>query len=296
MLTKKISRRHIIFACKLMISTIILISCSAHESSYSDNDWDELSAGIVVEHEIKGMDISADILSIFIEPSPDERTHIQLNSSAVEQMKEYFKVDIEINETVRIAVKGKKNITGKDVLELIANWDAELHIQLPDHHYKKMALSSNVGNIEVSKAHADELTVTNDVGQIILWSTESKKTDVKNAVGAVKVHNLTGQATIKNSTGLIDIHMRELNHSLQIDNALGAVNVDLLQLPENMKVDLATEIGAVETNLPLTFERNTRRAVKGHIGSGAPNLKVRTELGKITVNHLQEETDEEKND
>lgn len=272
----------------LLCSIVILTSCSNDKdnSPQSEIDWEWIEKGIVLDEEINAIEISSDVFSMTLEPSPDEHAHVSFHSSAMKEVEQYFSIKYALeNGHLHIAVKAIKNMTGTDVLEFIRGWDAMFHIQLPVHRLDAITLSSNIGNINLQHIQVDELTVTNDVGKIELSYTDSNHAQLKNTVGTVTLDHIKGPAHVKNSTGVVNVHSEHMMDDLDIETALGAVHITMANHPEQIALDLVTEIGSIDTNLDLSFKRNTKRSVIGEAGSDGPTVKVRTEIGKISVQH-----------
>lgn len=281
-------KKNTIWGMVLLCSLIILASCSADNENppQSNIDWEYIEKGIVLDQDINTINISSDVFSIAFEPSPDEHAHVTFNSNAMKEVEEYFAIKyIQEDDHLEIAVKAVKNMIGSDVLDLIRAWNAAFLIQLPEHRYDTITLSSNIGNISLQHTQVDELAATNDVGEIYLSNTHSNTTQLENAVGTVKLENISGQTHVKNSTGTVSVQLDDISDDLDIETALGAVNISLSKHPEQIGVDLITEIGSVDTNLDLSFSKNTRRSVVGQTSSEGPTIKVRTAVGKISVQH-----------
>lgn len=281
-------RKTTIWSCLFICTIIILASCSTENESppQSNIDWEYIEKGIVLEDEISTVNISSDVFSIAIEPSPDEHTYVSFHTNAMKEVKEHFAIRYtQEGDQLSIAVKATKSMTGTDVLDIIKGWDTAFQLQLPERRYDTIALSSNIGNIALEHTQVDELTVTNDVGEIALVHTDSVDAQLKNSVGAVKLQHVKGPIHVKNSTGIVNVEVEHIADDLDIETALGEVSITLSNHPESIALDLVTEIGSVESNLDLSFTRNTRRSVIGQIGSDGPTVKVRTAIGKISVQH-----------
>lgn len=253
----------------------------------SSAEWDRIFQGIELDSLPQHIKVATDVISVRIEPSPDEKTRIQLNSTDEAKFKENFHFNLnEASDRLEVQVEGVKNMK-LNVLNIGNTLKAELHIQLPENEYKSMDIKSNVGKIQYSEMNVEQLTVTNDVGAIFIEGSETNQAKIHNSVGAIQIHHLSGDLKISNHTGAVQLNMPRMDNDIEIKSDVGSVTVTFDNKLENLKLDLATEIGSIKTNLGLQNEKASNKAWIGQVGSGKPQLKIRTEIGKIEVNESE---------
>jgi DUF4097 and DUF4098 domain-containing protein YvlB len=111
-----------------------------------------------------------------------------------------------------------------------------------------------------------------------------KTLDIKNSAGKTVGKNLTGEATIKNSAGSIDVSFKEVTGGIDNDCSAGSVN---LTIPRNTNADVSlhSSAGSVKTNLPVTISgSNSHSKINGKLGSGGPMISADSSAGSVELN------------
>jgi hypothetical protein len=138
-------------------------------------------------------------------------------------------------------------------------------VVVPTH--TTLEITSNAGSISVSGVDG-QLQLSTDAGTI----------------DANGVH-LRGPSRLKTNAGTINFHGSldpEGDYTLSTD--LGTVDATL-PADASFFLDARTDLGTISGNLPLTKSANNR--LTGQVGNGPyPNLKLKTNLGTVTVNRL----------
>lgn len=252
----------------------------------SKENWQALYQGMHFSEDLKKINISTDVISVRIEPSLDDQVHLGIESNLglkdlqKDQNLKLHQTHDELSITIKSA---KKKIN-------IFNWNktrkVELYLQLPPAEYEEILLATSVGTISHTQVHAKFLELTNDVGEIHIKNSDTQQVTVKNSVGAIKMSNVTGRADVKNSTGLVEIHFNRVEDDVQVTNDIGSVRVTMDEEPENIQLDLSTDLGSIDTNLSVESSNDQRKTVQGYKGTNGPKIKAKTDIGKIEVNHI----------
>lgn len=277
-----------ILICLMLATCLIITACASTTDAKGKKvaeGWQYVDEGIRLESKFTNISVSTDVISIRIEPSLDDSTHIHLNSSDLKNIKQNFNFEIkETNDQLKIAIGGKKTIR-KDLLGVIKMPGTELNIQLPANEYAKINVSSDVGRIEYTGIDTMQLEVDNEVGQIVIRDSNTEQVKITNSVGSVNMYKVNGKMDIKNSTGSVQVHMQNVQRDINVKADVGAVTIVMEQQPEHIKLNLSTDLGSVKTNLDVDYDKKTKSTVKGHKGANGPEIKVSTDIGKIEVTY-----------
>lgn len=137
-------------------------------------------------------------------------------------------------------------------------------------------------NITVPKETALQLAV--DVGEINITNiTRSIKADTD--VGAVSCTEIIGDLDIETDVGEVKaIYSRAAagNCNVKINTDIG--EIDFTPPPGlSAKIDISTNIGAIETNLPLEIKGMLGKKTTGTIGNGQGAISLKSNIGLIKI-------------
>lgn len=257
-------------------------------SKQSNDQWKSVYQGMNVSQSLSQIRVSTDVMSVRVEPSLDASAHIQIDTNlTLKDLQKMFVMQVkQTGDVLDIQIKGQKK--NYNILDWNKSRKAELLLQLPPEEYDSIKLSANIGAIQHTQVHAKQLEITNDIGEINVRNVNTQKLNVKGSIGAIHLTNVTGEANIKNSTGLVQLQMPAIQDSVQINTDIGAVKVIIDEHPEQLAVNLSTELGSIDTNLDMDYTVQTRKEIQGTIGKAKqPALKVKTEIGKVELNTMQ---------
>lgn len=259
------SKKSHLFYTTLLSLSLIMVGCSEKTENNKSN-WKDIYEGQQLEAEFNTINVKTDVFSIYVDESPDQEIHMEIKNADLNDLEKNFNIAItQSSDKLDIEIKGKHKVN-LDALNLNKLFGTDLHLKLPTQDYKEISLKSDVGTISYSKIATDELEVTNSVGQIIMQDIEAGKTKIKNEVGPIK------------------INANQMNNDIDVATELGNIEILLNEAPQNMKLNLSTELGRVDSNLDIVNESKSSRKITGEKGSNGSELKVRSSIGNISVN------------
>lgn len=137
-------------------------------------------------------------------------------------------------------------------------------------------------NITVPKQTA--LQLATDVGEIKIENiTKSIKTETD--VGAVYCKEITGDVDIETDVGEVNVIYSKIASGVcnaTIETDVG--KIDFTAPPDfSAKLDLSTNIGGIETNLPLDIKGTLGKKTSGVIGKGEGEVTLKTDIGSIKI-------------
>ena len=116
-------------------------------------------------------------------------------------------------------------------------------------------------------------------------------TDVKSDLGNIEISNLQGQ--IKAATDLGSIKAVNTTGEIELFTKMGKIE---FIAPKNLsaKLQAQTKMGEIESELPLEIDRSDmfKRTAEGTIGTGQANIKMSTDMGKISLKWQPSSQDE----
>jgi len=286
------SKKKTLFIGTLVLAASLIASGCASETTAGGNQAkggpQDIYEGFQLDAKFRKVNVSTDVISVRIEPSSDTAAHFQLKSDAPDEIDKRFDVSVQAtDDRLDVKLKGKNNFKLADIMSWNEPFKAELLIQLPQRDYDKIKLDSDVGKIDYSRINADQLEADNDVGEISVADAQTKQLKINNSVGVVKVSQVTGAMDVKNSTGSIQVKVKDVQDNIHAKTNIGAVTIDIEQEPVNVKLDLSTDLGSMKHNLDVEYDTKTRGKIVAHKGSNGPEIKVGTDIGEIDVRILK---------
>lgn len=158
----------------------------------------------------------------------------------------------------------------------------KLHIKVeqPDNKSKQ---SINI-DFDITMPKETALQLSTDVGEIKIANT-TKSIKAETDVGAVSCKEISGDIDIKTDVGEVTV--------LYSKTAPGACNaniktdvgkIDFTAPPDlSAQVSFSTNIGSIETDLPLTINGMLGKNSSGTIGKGEGEVILKTDIGSIKI-------------
>lgn len=249
----------------VVTASLILSGCSS-ASNTAKQHWKTVYEGQQLEGDFDTVHVKTDVFSIYVHESPDENIHIKVNSPDLEELEKNFNIDVkQTKQQLDITIQGKQKVNLK-LLDANKLFGSELHLQLPAQDYDKIALKSEVGTINYNQIFAEKLEITNNVGKIMVQDIHAGKTVIKNSVGS------------------INMNVSSISGDIEAETELGTFDMTVAEEPEQLALDLSTELGRVDTNLDIHYDSKSKNKAVGQKGADGPKLKVRSSIGNIKVN------------
>ncbi len=155
-----------------------------------------------------------------------------------------------------------------------------IKVEQPSNKSKQ---SINIGfDITVPKETA--LNLATDVGEINITNI-TNPIKAETDVGAVSCKEITGDIDINTDVG--EVKVLYSNAAPAVCNASIETDIGTIDFtaPPNLsaKVDFSTNIGAIETDLPLEIKGMLGKKSNGTIGKGEGQITLKTNIGSIEV-------------
>ncbi|WP_407272473.1 DUF4097 family beta strand repeat-containing protein [Radiobacillus sp. PE A8.2] len=270
----------------LIIGIIGMITFGDNVFSFSARDKSSLDEEKQVSAEnVDDIVISVGVAEVSIEPSDDENIHVHLHGDISEKMRERltFKVE-ENNDSLEITVNAKEffNFSFSSLFSF-NNGGLNLDVQLPEKLYTELNVSTDVGDISIDGISTEQFIASLDVGDLAVDDMTSKQTEIESNVGDVNIKDGVGAFDIETDTGEIGLAILEFREDISIQSDVGDVFVSLENEPENIVLDLQSDIGDIKVENLQGKNNSIGGDVYMEIGTGGPTLEVRTDVGEITV-------------
>jgi hypothetical protein len=106
--------------------------------------------------------------------------------------------------------------------------------------------------------------------------------DISTEVGSIEIKDITGEISAQTNTGSV----KAVNIAGEIQLVTKVGNIDFTA-PNDLsaKIQANTKVGSIDSEFPLDVAKTsiTASTAKGTIGSGEKNIKLITEVGKISI-------------
>lgn len=162
-----------------------------------------------------------------------------------------------------------------------------------------MAVRTTSGDVELSD-HRGPLVVETTSGEVSAdgelvdprVTTVSGDVELAGTMGEVEARSISGELSvseadaarlrIESTSGDVEFAGALARGDSEISNISGDVRVRLDE-PENLRLDLRTTSGDLESDLPLRDVASERRSLRGTLGAGDATLTVNTTSGDVDV-------------
>lgn len=140
-------------------------------------------------------------------------------------------------------------------------------------------VDTTVGEVTLLGTRGDTV-VRAEVGRVTADGVDGYL-DVRAAVGEVRIADTTGIDAVRTELGDVRGDLLGIRGDTEIRTDLGSVS---LGVADDVDFELAASAsGGVDSDLPLTGVRAGDRRLRGRHGDGGPRLRVRSELGEVTL-------------
>lgn len=236
---------------------------------------------------ITNLDIKVDVGKVRIKESNGDKIDIHFHGK-IENAKKVFDVKNESGTLNVTALIGKNETFNIPFVNIGFDYNKEyptLDIHVPKKTFEKIAMKADVGEFHLGDVDVKELNAANEVGQIVVEKFNGNLAKLSSSVGMVKVKSAVGEMDVRTETGMIDVTMEKITENLNVTSEIGEVKVALKEVPTDLKLDLESEVGRAKVKGLKGFENLSGGNIKSSIGEDGPTLKVRTEVGSISVRH-----------
>ncbi|GAA5415922.1 hypothetical protein Pryu01_00954 [Paraliobacillus ryukyuensis] len=270
-------------ACIIGIIGIVFF----REDLFAIGDYEKITENKTFDaSNIEALDVAVNVADTTIEQSADSSIHVHLVGKVSERTQKQMKYEVyEEAGTVIIQL----NQTGAQwfnfsILPSLSFNKLDLVIQLPDKMFKKLMLSSDVAELNILYGDFQSVNITSDVGDIQIENTKTSQVTIEADDGDIDIENGLGSWEITSDVGDTDISLDTWNNDVLIYTNVGEIDVELPVLPNQFKMDLASDVGEVETTgIPQSREASDDDNVYLEIGADGPLLQLKSDVGDVGV-------------
>ncbi|PWA10666.1 hypothetical protein DCC39_10885 [Pueribacillus theae] len=237
---------------------------------------------------ITNLDIKVDVGKVRIKESKGDKIDVHFHGKTAKHAKKKFDVKSESGTLNVTALIGKNETFNIPYLNIGFDYNKDyptLDIHVPKKTFEKIAIKADVGEIHLGDIDVKALNAANEVGQIVVEKFNGDSARLSSSVGMVKVKSAVGKIDVRTETGTIEVTMEKMTENLNATSEVGEVKVMLKEVPTDLKLDLASEVGRAKVKGLTGFDNLSGGNIKSSIGENGPTLKVRTEVGAISVRH-----------
>ncbi|OEH92667.1 DUF4097 family beta strand repeat-containing protein [Bacillus solimangrovi] len=299
-----------------VIGSVVSIKASG---GFFSNLVDLSDRQVIINKDIKNVDINFSSSDIIVIPSDDENFIFEVNGKVSKKLKDNYKLDISDNGD-SLKVKFRKPNTYFHMG--ITMMDTTVTVYLPEKEYDNVKIHSSSGKIDTEGVNANELEISASSGNIFIdgvqaddieisatsgnVATENVKTDkidVSATSGNIKIKdqianesyfkassghmfltNVFGNINAKNLSGDINITNEESTGNIHAKASSGDVEVEYLNTPSSLYIDFNSSSGRGRIDIDgINYEKKENDRIIGTIGSGDYELQVNISSGNFSL-------------
>ncbi|MDF2947232.1 MAG: hypothetical protein K0S51_1911 [Bacillales bacterium] len=163
------------------------------------------------------------------------------------------------------------------------NGDLKMNIYIPNKVFDDFSIQSQVGRINVQDINVNMLKIDSETGRITVNRVTAQDSVITSHVGKIELYELSGNVNSSTNTGAIELRTKELSKVTRLKTDVGEIEVHLLKLPSDLKIDANTDIGSIDISIPGLDEKSENRSLTKTIGNGSNQLILETSTGSISV-------------
>jgi lia operon protein LiaG len=146
----------------------------------------------------------------------------------------------------------------------------------------ELRIRTTNGDIRMESIHMKQASATSNAGDIVVQWFAGELLDIQTDAGDQIIREFDGRAQLESTLGDIEVMSSTVTSSLSVETRMGDVRLHMERLPEVFGLDLRSTLGDVTVRAPeLRYEANGEHEVRGALGSGGPQLQVRSNAGDI---------------
>ena len=159
-------------------------------------------------------------------------------------------------------------------------------IELEDHAYSDLALSTVSGVVRADAIQAKRFTLRMTSGSVSLQRLRAERTVISSVSGNIDIGELTGDADIHSISGTVAIAFAKTPGTVAVETVSGDIR---LNLPKDagFTLDARSISGAVTCDFPITLSGSRMGAgehrIAGTVGNGRSTISARTISGNISI-------------
>lgn len=162
--------------------------------------------------------------------------------------------------------------------------DQQMDVMIPQETIESLNINGASSDILLKSVQSEEVTFDLASGDVQLNNVESNLFNINTSSGSVEGENITGEMRVETSSGDTNLHLDTIQSPLDISSSSGDVRIEVASEPTNMKLTYSSSSGEAEINFPLQYDSLDRSNIQATIGSGDPEVTIRTSSGDLTFN------------
>ena len=159
-------------------------------------------------------------------------------------------------------------------------------IDLADHAYEGLALSTVSGDLKVGAVKAGDFAAHTTSGELRASAVTAERLELSSVSGGIEVKSMTGNVRAHTTSGEVTLAFEAAPPEIEIGSTSGEVT---LRFPADagFRLDARSTSGDVTCGFPIQISESRtgggQHALTGMVGSGSSAVTVRTVSGGIRV-------------
>ncbi|MDN4527266.1 DUF4097 family beta strand repeat-containing protein [Fictibacillus fluitans] len=252
---------------------------------------------------VKSINIRSNTADILVKESNTEEARVVLDGQKGNGTDYSLKAEQNGGELdIRVIEKNRLFMIG-------FHWSPKLTVYVPAKMYDQFNVSTDTGDVSLSRLTADQAEIETDTGDIKaegLFKVNRLKAesetgdlsfneyrgaslDLQTDTGDIQAGRISKNAkvTIKTATGDIDdLTMESAQKNVHIETNTGDVALTMEQPPASMELEASSSTGdiSVSPQWKVSYMEKSDHKAEGKAGKGGPKIMIRSDTGDIDLN------------
>ena len=151
--------------------------------------------------------------------------------------------------------------------------------------YAELETRTTSGDVTLEEVAAGRLSL-HSVSGAIRASAASGVTEAGTTSGDIRIEGETGETGVRTVSGSVDLTLKRLERSLDINTTSGDVRI-ALQEESAFELSARSTSGDIDCSFPITLSGSSSKpgnnTLNGSVGSGGPPVNIKTVSGDIEI-------------
>ncbi|WP_100489073.1 DUF4097 family beta strand repeat-containing protein [Sporolactobacillus pectinivorans] len=202
------------------------------------------------------------------------------------KMKLVVKVPDQLYDSVRAqSASGDLSVRSLSAKQLSLAADSGNVVSENNQAADRLSLQTTSGDITLKHTQIkNNAVVSANSGDVVIDGLTAKSSQIETTAGEITVQNATGNLAAQADSGDIQIKNDSLAGNISAETTSGNLNIDFAKKPASFSLDYSGSSGMGTVQIDgLLYEEKTEHTLIGKKGSGAYQIRARTDSGDFSL-------------
>lgn len=212
----------------------------------------------------------------------DEIEKIEINCVSTD-----IKIKTTTEEESKVQFKGAYfgNEDGAPTLEISKNGKiATIEVKYPEHiKFESITLATTL-EVEIPEIYNKKIQINTVSSGLDIEEIKVEELKLDTVSGDVTIDSLYGKLNAQTVSGDVKVNFEELQDDISFSTTSGELSI---KVPDdsNFTFSLNTVSGEVNSELPISFNNNSKTRIEGKIGNGQNSINCNSISGDINIDN-----------